>query len=269
MKIGLSAAAFYGLMETEEQAAYIRRFPIDTCEIFLETHCEYTKSFGELVREKLGDMHCTSVHPKGTQFEPDIFARSMHQYHDGMKAFRGVLDSAQAIGAKYYVMHGPHSVSSRMTIDRIHQLQPRFAEMAGEAAEKGIELLYENVCWAALRTTDDVARLTELLPDIHFVLDIKQAQRAGVDPFDMLHAMGSRIRHVHLLDWDEQGRVCLPGQGCFDFPRLFDEMHQMDYDGTFLLEPYTTPPERENELLEALSYLRKTAKQAYGKPHRT
>lgn len=34
MKLGLSSAAFYGRMETEEAAAHLRDFPIEVCEIF-------------------------------------------------------------------------------------------------------------------------------------------------------------------------------------------------------------------------------------------
>ena len=42
MKIGLSSAAYYGQLETDEAAAHIAELPLDTCEVFLETPSEYT-----------------------------------------------------------------------------------------------------------------------------------------------------------------------------------------------------------------------------------
>lgn len=40
MKIGLSSAAYYGQLETDEAAAHIAELPLDTCEVFLETPSE-------------------------------------------------------------------------------------------------------------------------------------------------------------------------------------------------------------------------------------
>ncbi len=45
MKIGLSSAAYYGQLETDEAAAHIAELPLDTCEVFLETPSEYTTDF--------------------------------------------------------------------------------------------------------------------------------------------------------------------------------------------------------------------------------
>ena len=106
MKLGLTSAAFYGCMETEDAAAFLQAFGLDTCEVFLESHSEYTADFGQLVRGKLGALGCTSVHPKGTQFEPDLFGQSARQRDDALSIMRGVMDAGQVLGAKYYVFHG-------------------------------------------------------------------------------------------------------------------------------------------------------------------
>lgn len=45
MKIGLSSAAYYGQLETDEAAAHIAELPLDTCEVFLESAREYTTGF--------------------------------------------------------------------------------------------------------------------------------------------------------------------------------------------------------------------------------
>ena len=76
MKLGMSSAVFYGYLETEDAAAALKDYGLQTCEVFLETHSEYSPAFGQTVRERLRGLPCVSVHPKGTQFEPDIFGQS-------------------------------------------------------------------------------------------------------------------------------------------------------------------------------------------------
>ena len=75
MRLGLSSAAFYGRREVEDTAALLPGYGLDVCEVFLNSFSEYSTDFGGLVRERLNGLPCVSVHPKGTQFEPDIFRR--------------------------------------------------------------------------------------------------------------------------------------------------------------------------------------------------
>lgn len=76
MKIGLSSAAYYGQLETDEAAAHIAELPLDTCEVFLETPSEYTTDFTFRMRYNMNNFPVTSVHPLGTQFEPQLFGRA-------------------------------------------------------------------------------------------------------------------------------------------------------------------------------------------------
>ncbi len=255
MSIGLSSAAFYGRMETDDAAAYLADFPADCCEIFLQTPSEYTRAFGETVARQLQGVQCVSVHAKGTQFEPDLFGRSRRQVEDAMGIFAGVCDAGQAMGAKYYVFHGPGTAHHDMQPGDIHALQERFARMQAIAAERGMEVLWENVSWCTLRTPENARQLKALLPGLHFVLDVKQAFRSGVDWRAMLQAMGEDIRHVHVLDWDEQGRVCLPGNGVADWAELFRMLRQMGYGGDVILEPYEHLTRDESALRRSLMYL--------------
>ena len=112
MLLGMSSAGFYGRMETEEEAAHLTEFPLDVCEIFLQTRSEYNAAFGQEVHTRLHGLPCLSVHPKGTQFEPDLFGQSPRQRQDGMETFAGVLDAGRALGSKWYVFHGPSGIQS-------------------------------------------------------------------------------------------------------------------------------------------------------------
>lgn len=238
MNIGLSSAAFYGRLETEDAAARLHELSVGVCEIFLETPSEYTRAFGETVARRLQGVECVSVHAKGTQFEPDLFGRSRRQVEDAMGIFAGVCDAGQAMGAKYYVFHGPNTAHHGMQPGDINALQERFGRMQAIAAERGMEVLWENVSWCTLRTPENVRQLKALLPGLHFVLDAKQAYRSGVELGSMVQAMGEDIRHVHVLDWDARGRVCLPGNGVADWPAFIRVLKQAGYDGTIILEPY-------------------------------
>lgn len=256
MKLGISSAGFYGRLETEQAAAYLTRFDVDACEIFLETHSEYTPAFGEEVRKRLAGLMCVSVHPKGTQFEPDIFGQSQRQVTDGLRSFEGVCRSGQALGARYYVFHGPNSPVRPIELEGIHHLKENVTLLIETAAKYGIELLWENVSWCALRTPAEVRRVRELFPDMGFVLDTKQAFRAGVDPLDMLDAMGERVRHIHALDWDARGRLTLPGQGIMDWDALFRRLRNIRYAGAVILEPYPWQTKDEEEVRRCLRFLR-------------
>lgn len=257
MRIGISSAAFYGQMETEDQALQLRQlFKLDVCEVFLETHSEYSAAFAALVRERLDGLPCVSVHPKGTQFEQDLFGRSHRQAQDALGTFRRVCEAGQALGAQYYVFHGPHLVSGRLRPQGIYELEERVARLQEIAGSCGIELLWENVSWCAMRTPEDVREIAERLPSMRFVLDVKQAKRAGVNPLGMLEAMGNRVRHVHALDWDEQGELCLPGEGVMDWKALTQQLRALDYDGAVILEPYGWMADDVNALRRSLDFLR-------------
>ena len=252
----MSSAAFYGQRETEDQAALLRTFPVEVCEIFLETHSEYSAAFGALVSERLAGLPCLSVHPKGTQFEQDLFGRSVRQVQDALKTFRGVCEAGQALGARYYVFHGPFAVSGRLRPGGVHDLRGRMESLREIADGHGLELLWENVSWCALQQPEDAREITSLFPDMGFVLDVKQAMRAGVEPTDMLEAMGHRICHVHALDRDAAGRLCLPGEGITDWRALAGALRAKGYDGAVMLEPYEWMSRDHDAIRRSLGHLR-------------
>ncbi|HML47587.1 MAG TPA: TIM barrel protein, partial [Clostridia bacterium] len=75
-------------------------------------------------------------------------------------------------------------------------------------------------------------------------------------PLQFLEAMGRRLRHVHVLDYDAQGRRALPGRGCYDFRALADALKAISYQGDVILEPYGYMTNDESELRRSLRYLR-------------
>lgn len=179
MKIGLSTAAFYGKWEVEEAAALLGRYGAECAEVFLQTRSEYAREFARLVRKNLNGVPCTSVHPFGTAFENEFFARSTRQRADALDTFRHALDAAAELGAHLYVYHGRYS-PARIELPFEPQRNAEILTlMQEEAARRDIRVAWENVCWCQLTTPKRVSEMRKLLPEIRFTLDIKQAMRAG------------------------------------------------------------------------------------------
>ena len=256
MMLGMSTAAFYGRWETEEAAAAIAGLPLSCAEVFLQTFSEYEVSFAHEVRARLGGMPCTSVHPLGTHFENGMFSRSPRQRRDAMDIFRRVLDAGAALGAKTYVYHGRYSPRANAHPWDAQMNAQALGPMIEEAAARGMAIGWENVSWCQLRDERCVREARDLLPGVRFTLDIKQAMRAGAQPLALARAMGGALCNVHVCDWDENGRLCLPGEGTFDFGALFALLEETGYRGPVILEPYLGLISGEEALLRSIAFLR-------------
>lgn len=256
MQIGLSSAAFYGRMNTEDAAKHLADFQLDTCEVFLETFSEYNMSFGKLVRERMGSLPCVSVHPKGTQFESDLFASYARQRKDAMQIFDGICSAGEMLGASFYVLHGPPGFKTDIRPENIRNIRTVFPEMQRVAADHGIEIVWENVSWCACSKVENIVSLLDMFPEQRFVLDIKQALHAGVDPLLMARAMGEHLAHVHVLDWNEEGKLVLPGDGIFPFKDLMDILWSCQFHGAVILEPYSYQTLDEDKVHRSLRFLR-------------
>ena len=256
MKLGLSTAAYYGRMETEEAGALIAAMGLDCCEVFLECASEYTAAFGAEVRRALGGLPATSVHPMGTQFESGLFGRSPRQRADSLRVFEGVLEAGRELGAGAYVFHGIPDVHRRGAGPDLREHAETARGLCGLARSYGMRMAWENVSWCQMSLPEHAAAVRAALPEAGFVLDIKQAFQSGRDPMAYLRAMGDRLLNVHVCDVDSAGGLCLPGRGVFDFAAFFGALRGQGYDGPVILEPYSRLFSRQSEILDALDVLR-------------
>ena len=120
------------------------------------------------------------------------------------------------------------------------------------AAQRGIQIAWENVSWCQLTTPERVIEMKKWLPDIGFTLDIKQAMRAGCEPVEFIGAMGSQLVNVHICDWHENGALCLPGEGNFDFDAFMLALKREGYDGPIIVEPYLALIHSDEKLRQSL-----------------
>ena len=118
-----------------------------------------------------------------------------------------------------------------------------------------MRLCYENVEWALYNRPGLFALLKKDCPDLGGVLDIKQARITGYDWREYLADMGESLATVHVSDVTAEGKMCLPGQGVFDFAELFARLRGIGFDGAVLIENYARDYDEPEELRRAFEYL--------------
>ena len=100
-----------------------------------------------------------------------------------------------------------------------------------------------------------LAEMKKRVPDLKGVLDIKQARISGQPYERYLDEMGGDIAYVHLSDVRENGKMCLPGQGVFDFETLIKRLQDVGFDGALLIEAYKDDYIEISELKTACDYV--------------
>ena len=255
MQIGLSTAAFYGRFETEEAAAHMRKLPIDCAEVFLQSSSEYSAEFARVVRENLGSIACTSIHPLG-HHERFMARKPARQMRDALDEYRRILDAGAELGAKTYVYHGLHTSLLKPLKWDLQWNYEAISRMCEEADKRAMTVAWENVYWCQLTKPELVLEARKMLPQVRFTLDIKQAVRAGCDPIDFLRSMGDRLVNVHVCDWNANGELCLPGEGIFNFELFFRELEEIGYRGPVILEPYLRLIRDEPSLVASIEHIR-------------
>ena len=260
MLLGLSTAAFYGKWETEEAAARIAKLPLDCAEVFLQSDSETTREFAALVKDNLGSVACTSVHPLGG-YENYMASRPARQVKDAFDHFRRILDAGKELGAGIFVYHGRNTPLLSPLPWNLAWNVEAIAPMCEEAEKRGMVIGWENVYWCQLTEPKRVLEARKALPKVRFTLDIKQAVRAGRDPLEYVYAMGDRLCNVHVCDWHDDGKLCLPGEGDFDFAALMKALREVGYNGPVILEPYLALIESDEALLRSIAFMRNIMKE--------
>lgn len=258
--LGMSTAAFYGRWETEEAAAQIAKLPLDCAEVFLQSDSEIAVEFAQLVKKNLGSLPCTSVHPLGS-YENHMAGRPARQMRDAFDQFKRILNAGEALGAKTFVYHGRHTPQLSPLPWNLQWNIDAITPMCELAHQKGMVIGWENVYWCQLTTPDRVLEAKANLPHVRFTLDIKQAMRAGRDPVEYVYAMGDRLCNVHVCDWQGDQKLCLPGEGVFDFDALMHALRSVGYAGPVIMEPYLALIKSEEALLRSIAFMRNIMKE--------
>lgn len=239
---------------TEDAAVTIKNLGAETAEVFYQTFYEYRPEFSRSLAPKIAGLDVNSVHVLSSNFEPQLFSPSARARGDGFYWLDQTMRSAYLLGCKCYTFHGG------IALKKNHN--PSFDELAGcirEAtlfcARYGVQLCLENVSWGTYNSPGIFRELKNRVPSLAGVFDIKQARRSGYPYAMYIKDMQGAISHVHLSDVDENGKMCLPGKGVYDFEEILKRLKDAGFDGSAIIEVYPDDYNGEEELKASLDFL--------------
>ena len=257
MEIGVSTASLYLRTYNEETVSTLSALGVKVMEVFLSSYSEYNAAFGQKLKKLAGDAVFHSVHDVTTQFEPQIFSYSERQFEDSLTMTDGVFACAKALGAKYYTFHGRAYIKAVPKHEDIPFFIERLKKLCDFAEKRGVTVTLENVFWCMYNRVGFFSLIKDECPNLMTCLDIKQARLSGCKVEDYIAEMGDRLKTVHLSDYDERGKMCLPGKGVFDFEKLFKHLSEAGFDGNMFIEAYTDDYGKVEEIADSLDYLQK------------
>lgn len=259
VQLGASTACLYPL-ETEKALEQMGKLGVQKVEIFYNSSSEYEVNYMKNLKSILDyyGMEAVSMHPYDSVSEPFMFFTDYsRRFQDTLDQYQRYFERMQLVGSRIFVFHGDR-YDSRFPEEAYFE---RFGALYERGEASGITVAQENVQRCKSREPRFIAEMSRYLGDqVRFVLDLKQAIRGQVSPYEMLEAMGDRLVHLHLNDHDEAQDCLLPGRGQFDFGALFCRLEEMGYHGCGLVEVYRRNFAEPEEIREALQFLEKIEK---------
>ena len=258
MQAGVSTASLFMRKYNEEALPLLNGLGVPCAEVFLTSFSEYGKEFGGLLASKKGDLKINSVHALNTEFEPQLFSAHPRVQTDAYAWAEKVLQAANALQAPYYTFHGTTRMKKAARTgenDDFPSMIKGFEKLTDFCTSRGVTLCLENVEWSTYNRPGVFSKIAESVPNLRGVLDIKQA-RISEYPYEAyLTEMGERLAYVHISDFDERGKIRLPGQGQFDFETMIKRLKDVGFDGALLIEVYKDDYQEIEELKLACEHM--------------
>lgn len=263
MELGISTASFFAHEMLEDAVDTIRDMGCRTLEVFMNTYSEYEPEYiaALAARVKRNGQTVYSVHPMGTQYEPQLFSIHSRQRADALILYERVLAAGRALGASVYVLHGP--ISARGAVKNVAPdwIGPITRDLIAMALAYGLTLAWENVSWCLFSRPEFADRILDAVKNdsLAFTLDIKQAVRSGYPPEAYLDRIKGRVANFHICDYrtvDGRLQLCMPLAGESDYPALVRALEAAGYSGPGFVEVYSDMYGGAAELADCCSRLR-------------
>ncbi len=239
MRSGISTACLYP-MELEKALPTLISMDFRLFEVFINTFSEMTPDYLNGLKKMITGSGSTvkSVHPFTSGFESFLlFSDYERRFQDGLEFYKQYFQAANLLGAEILVLHGQRDDKRSRITERDYF--EHYARLFKLGKTFGITVAQENVNLFRSDDPEFITRMRKYLRDeCAFVLDIKQAVRAGRDPYVMCSAMGERIVHVHINDNNKFSDCLLPGCGTMDFQALKRLLVGFGYTGDLIIEVY-------------------------------
>ncbi len=256
MEIGVSTASLFKRQYNEDALLTLNEIDARVVEIFLGTFSEYTTNFAKLLKERVGNLKVHSIHTLNTHFEPQLFGANERAIKDAEEIFESCLQSAQLLGAKNYTLHGIARFKRNVLYNDYEKIGEKMFYLQQICKKFNVELCLENVEWAYYNHVGFYSNIVKYCKGLKTCLDVKQARISGDSYKEYIKEMNASINTVHLSDVDENGKMCLPGKGIFDFEDLFKRLKDVNFNGNMLIEVYKENYNEISEIKDSLYYLR-------------
>jgi len=149
---------------------------------------------------------------------------------------KGALEKAQSLGAQAAYVAPCHERK------KLKAFAGALAELAADAADRGIRLCVEHVPGRALSSAKEALAFVEGVghPNLYLLLDVGHTLLSKEQPWEIAAAAGKRIGYVHLDDNDgrsDKHWPLLDGRLTLDaLARTLEALKQAGYEGTLGLE---------------------------------
>ena len=214
-------------------------------------------------------------------------------FEENRKAFEEQLDFLEAVGARRInvceLTRNLFAESCSMFGDNKpladaeewKRLTEGLNELGKIASARGFKLCFHHHMATVVQTFEETKRLMENTNagDVWLCFDTGHFTFSNEDAVKAAEAFGDRIGHVHLKDirkdrmeraYNEgfafrkavlEGCFTVPGDGCIDYPGVFNALNKAHYEGWFIVEAEQDPAKANpfEYALKAREYLRRTA----------
>lgn len=255
-KAGISTACFYPL-ETEKSFDIVCESGCSCTELFFNSPSEISDSFIKELRSKQLNygIDIVSIHPFMSLAESFyLFSSYERRFHDIYPLYERYFEVMNELNAKICVLHGlkiPGSIPDELYFER-------FAKLIETGKKYGISVCQENVVNHRAQSLEYLKAMTDFIgEDFGIVLDIKQARRAGTNPYDIINTLHKNIKHIHISDFNDTKDCIPPLAGYFDFVHFFKVLKEKNYQGDYIIELYEHSYENTQEIFDSYSKISK------------
>lgn len=254
MNIGISSSCFYP-GHTEEAFETVCRLGAETAEIFFNCAEEMEKPIiDEIIEIKnYYGVPVRTIHPYTSFAEPFmLFGGYKRRTNEGIDFYKRYFETAAYLGSEYVVIHGGKPIGQKDELDYFET----FARLCEEGKSFGVLPAHENVYMRAGSDIGFLKRLKRYLGEnFKLVLDIKQSRRCGVDEYELIKLFGKDTVQLHISDYDISKDCIPPGEGKYDFKKLFDTLKNSGYNESAIIELYKWSFETPDQIVKSLNYL--------------
>jgi inosose dehydratase len=190
------------------------------------------------------------------------------------KSFRAHLNLLKTLGTRVVIVaectrciHGNRDaalgfgdkLAPRLTEAEWPKLLAGLQHLAAVAASEEMQVVYHHHMGTVIQAEADLERLLAGASDVRLLLDAGHLAFAGIDPVAVAQRHAARIAHVHLKSvrpavaervrregWSfyravANGVFTVAGDGCVDYPAIFQILAAADYRGWLVVEAEEDP----------------------------